>query len=72
MRRGGTSHTGRVSQATCKQGNGFAAAALVFGTVGLIVGVVSPPALLLGLVAVVLGAGTWGKGASGPAWRPLA
>jgi hypothetical protein len=72
MRRGGTSHTGRVSQATRKQGNGFAAAALVFGTVGLIVGVVSPPALLLGLVAVVLGAGTWGKGASGPAWRPLA
>jgi hypothetical protein len=55
IRRGGTSQTGRVSPATRKQGNGLAVAALVFGIVGLIVGVVRPPALLLGLVAVVLG-----------------
>jgi dolichol kinase len=49
-------------QATRKQGNGLAVATLVFGVVGLILGVLSPPALLLGLVAVVLGAGTLGQG----------
>jgi hypothetical protein len=48
--------------ATRKHGNGLAVATLVFGITGLILGVLSPPALLLGLVAVVLGAGTLGQG----------
>jgi hypothetical protein len=39
-----------------------AVATLAFGVVGLILGVLSPPALLLGFVAVVLGAGTLGRG----------
>jgi hypothetical protein len=59
--------------ATRKRGNRLAVATLAFGVVGLILGVLSPPALLLGFVAVVLGAGTpWAEGASGPARRPLA
>jgi hypothetical protein len=49
-------------QATRKHGNGLAVATLVFGIVGLTLGVLSPPALLLGFVAVVLGAGTLGQG----------
>jgi hypothetical protein len=59
-------------QSTRRRGNRLAVATLVFGVAGLIVGVVSPPALLLGLVAVVLGLEPWGKGASGPARQPLA
>jgi dolichol kinase len=51
---------------TRKRGNGFAVATLVFGIVGLILGVVSPPALLLGLVAIVLGARTVGQGHGRP------
>ena len=39
-----------------------AVATPAFGVVGLILGVLSPPALLLGFVAVVLGAGTLGRG----------
>jgi uncharacterized RDD family membrane protein YckC len=58
--------------ATRKHGNRLAVATLAFGVVGLILGVLSPPALLLGFVAVILGPGPWGKGASGPARRPLA
>ena len=46
--------------ATRKRGNRLAVATLAFGVVGLILGVLSPPALLLGFVAVVLGAGTLG------------
>ena len=49
-------------QTTRKQGNGLAGATLGFGIVGLIPGVLSPPALLLGFVAVVLGAGNLGRG----------
>jgi hypothetical protein len=49
-------------QTTRKQGDGFAVATLGFGIVGLILGVLSPPALLLGFVAVVLGAGNLGRG----------
>ena len=49
-------------QATRKQSNGLAVATLGFGIAGLILGVLSPPALLLGLVAVVLGAGNLGRG----------
>jgi 1,4-dihydroxy-2-naphthoate octaprenyltransferase len=49
-------------QATRKQGNRLAVATLVFGIVGLILGGLSPPVLLLGLVAVVLGAGNLGRG----------
>jgi hypothetical protein len=49
-----------------KHGNRRAVATLVFGIVGLILGVLSPPALLLGLVAVVLGAGTLGQGCDRP------
>lgn len=47
--------------ATRKQGNGLAVATLIFGIVGLILGGLSPPALLLGLVAVVLGTGNLGR-----------
>jgi hypothetical protein len=43
-----------------------AVATLAFGVVGLILGVLSPPALLLGFVAVVLGAGTLGRGRERP------
>jgi hypothetical protein len=53
-------------QSTRRRGNRLAVATLVFGVAGLIVGVVSPPALLLGLVAVVLGAGTLGQGRERP------
>ena len=53
-------------QATRKRGNGLAVATLIFGIVGLILGALSPPALLLGLVAVVLGAGTLGQGRERP------
>jgi hypothetical protein len=53
---------GNGGQATRKQGNELAVATLGFGVVGLILGVLSPPALLLGLVAVVLGAGNLGRG----------
>jgi hypothetical protein len=53
-------------QTTRKRGNGLAVATLVFGIVGLILGVLSPPALLLGFVAVVLGAGTLGRGRERP------
>jgi hypothetical protein len=49
-------------QTTRKQGDGLAVATLGFGIVGLILGVLSPPALLLGFVAVVLGAGNLGRG----------
>lgn len=59
-------------QATRKRGNGLAAATLIFGIVGLILGALRPPALLVGLVAIVLGPAPWGNGASGPARRPLA
>jgi dolichol kinase len=48
-------------QATRKRGNGLAVATLIFGIVGLLLGALSPPALLLGLVAIVLGAGTLGQ-----------
>ena len=48
--------------ATRKHGNRLAVATLAFGIVGLILGALSPPALLLGFVAVVLGAGTLGRG----------
>jgi hypothetical protein len=51
---------GNDQQATRKQGNARAVATLVFGLVGLLLGVLSPPALLLGLVAVVLGTGNLG------------
>jgi hypothetical protein len=63
---------GNGKQATRKQGNGLAVATLAFGVVGLILGVLSPPALLLGLVAVVLGTGNLGRGTSGPTRRALA
>jgi uncharacterized RDD family membrane protein YckC len=59
-------------QATRKQSNGLAVATLAFGIAGLILGVLSPPALLLGLVAVVLGAGNLGRGASGSTRRAWA
>jgi len=52
--------------ATRKRGNRLAVATLAFGVVGLILGVLSPPALLLGFVAVVLGAGTLGRGRERP------
>jgi hypothetical protein len=52
---------GNGEQATRKQGNGLAVATLAFGVVGLILGVLSPPALLLGLVAVVLGTENLGR-----------
>jgi hypothetical protein len=42
---------GEGGQATRKQSNGRAVATLGFGIAGLILGVLSPPALLLGLVA---------------------
>jgi hypothetical protein len=51
---------------THKRGNGLAAATLVFGIVGLILGVLNPPALLLGLVAIVLGTGNLGPGRERP------
>jgi uncharacterized RDD family membrane protein YckC len=51
--------------ATRKRGNRLAVATLAFGVVGLILGVLSPPALL-GFVAVVLGAGTLGRGRERP------
>jgi hypothetical protein len=54
---------GNDRQTTRKQGNGLAVATLGFGIVGLILGVVSPPALLLGFFAVVLEAGNLGRGA---------
>jgi hypothetical protein len=57
---------GNGKQATRKQGNGLAVATLAFGVVGLILGVLSPPALLLGLVAVVLGTGNLGRGHERP------
>jgi hypothetical protein len=52
--------------ATRKHGNGLAVATLVFGVVGLLLGALSPPALLLGLVAVILGAGILGQGRERP------
>jgi hypothetical protein len=52
---------GNDQQAARKQGNALAIATLVFGLVGLLLGVLSPPALLLGLVAVVLGTGNLGR-----------
>jgi uncharacterized protein YqgC (DUF456 family) len=52
--------------ATRKHGNRLAVATLAFGIVGLILGVLSPPALLLGFVAVVLGAWTLGRGRERP------
>jgi hypothetical protein len=52
--------------ATRKRGNRLAVATLAFGVVGLSLGVLSPPALLLGFVAVVLGAGTLGRGRGRP------
>jgi hypothetical protein len=54
----------RSGHATRKQVDGLAVATLVFGIVGLILGGLSPPALLLGLVASSLGPGSWGEGAS--------
>ena len=63
---------GRQRTGHPQRGNRLAVATLAFGVVGLILGVLSPPALLLGFVAVVLGAGTWAEGASGPAQWPLA
>jgi hypothetical protein len=57
---------GNGGQTTRKQGNGLAVITLVVGIVGLILGVLSPPALLLGLVAVVLGAGNLGRGRERP------
>jgi hypothetical protein len=53
---------GNDQQATRKQGNGLAVATLAFGVVGLLLGVLSPPTLLLGLVAVVLGTETLVRG----------
>jgi hypothetical protein len=52
--------------ATRKHRNGLAVATLVFGIVGLLLGALSPPALLLGLVAVILGAGILGQGRERP------
>jgi hypothetical protein len=65
---------GNGGPATRNRGDGLAVATLGVGLVGLILGVLSPPALLLGFVAVVLGAGTSGgaSGASGATWRALA
>jgi hypothetical protein len=53
---------GNDRQASRKQGNGLAVATFIFGLVGLLLGGLSPPALLVGLVAVVLGTGNLGRG----------
>jgi hypothetical protein len=58
--------------ATRKRGNRLAVATLAFGVVGLILGVLSPPALLLASSPSSLGPGPWAEGASGPARQPLA
>ena len=52
--------------ATRKHRNRLAVATLAFGIAGLILGALSPPALLLGFVAVVLGVGTLGRGRERP------
>jgi hypothetical protein len=44
------------------QGNGLAVATLAFGILGLFLGVLVPTAILLGLVAVVLGAANLRRG----------
>jgi hypothetical protein len=62
---------GNGGQAARKQGNGIAVGTLVFGILGLLLGILTPPAFLIGLVAVVLG-GTWGGAGSGSARRAAA
>jgi hypothetical protein len=52
----------RNGQQAAQQGNRLAAATLIFGILGLLLGVLFPPLFLLGAVAVALGAGNVGRG----------
>jgi hypothetical protein len=51
--------------AATQQGNRLAVATLIFGSLGLLLGVLFPPLFLLGAVAIALGAGNLGRGQEG-------
>ena len=62
---------GNGQQTAPQQATRLAAATLVIAISGLLLGVLFPPLLLLGVVAIALGAGNLGRARSGSARRAV-